>query len=148
MKIDRRTFVNYLLGSALVGWLSTVLYPVISYLKPPKIAEANVSMIKAGTVADYPTNSGKIVKFGRKPVLLLRTDSGDFRAFDATCTHLDCIVQYRQDTKQIWCACHNGVYDLKGRNVSGPPPRPLHEYAVNIVEDEIMVSQEKVGSGI
>jgi Rieske Fe-S protein len=148
MKIDRRTFINFILGGGLVGWFSTVLYPVISYLKPPKIAEANVSMIKAGTVADYPTNSSKIVKFGRKPVLLLRTDSGDFRAFDATCTHLDCIVQYRQDTKQIWCACHNGVYDLKGRNVSGPPPRPLQEYSVNIVEDEIMVSQEKERSEI
>lgn len=143
MKINRRTFVNYILGGGLIGWFGTVLYPVISYLKPPKITEANVTMIKAGSAADYPNNSSKIVKFGRKPVLLLRTESGNFRAFDATCTHLDCIVQYRQDTKQIWCACHNGIYDLKGRNISGPPPRPLEEYLVNIVEDEIIVSQER-----
>ena len=73
--------------------------------------------------------------------VLIRTDGGNFRAFAATCTHLDCIVQYRADLKQIWCACHNGLYDTHGRNVSGPPPRPLEEFSVNIVNDEILVSR-------
>jgi Rieske Fe-S protein len=50
-------------------------------------------------------------------------------------------VQYRGDLKQIWCACHNGLYDLHGRNVSGPPPRPLDEYSVNVINDEILVSR-------
>lgn len=141
MSVGRRKFLNILLGGGLLGWLASVLYPVFSYLKPPKVAEANVASIKAGSIADFPVNSAKILKFGRKPVILIRTVSGDFRAFSATCTHLDCIVQYRADTKQIWCACHNGTYDLKGRNVSGPPPRPLDEFAVNIVRNEIVVSR-------
>ena len=67
--------------------------------------------------------------------------SGDFRAFSAVCTHLDCIVQYRKDLKQIWCACHNGHYDLRGVNIAGPPPRPLEEFNVNIVMDEIIISR-------
>jgi len=118
-----------------------VFYPVVSYLKPPKVAEANVQTVRAGTAVEFPPNTGQIVKFGRKPVILIRTESGDFRAFSATCTHLDCIVQYRSDLGQIQCACHNGLYDLAGRNVSGPPPRPLEEFAVNVVNDEIMVSR-------
>jgi len=118
-----------------------VLYPVVSYLKPPKVAEANVQTVRAGTAVEFPPNTGQIVKFGRKPVILIRTESGEFRAFAATCTHLDCIVQYRSDLGQIQCACHNGLYDLAGRNVSGPPPRPLEEFAVNVVNDEIMVSR-------
>ncbi|MEJ2722719.1 MAG: Rieske (2Fe-2S) protein [bacterium] len=81
------------------------------------------------------------MKFGRKPVILIRTDTGEFHALSATCTHLECIVQYRSDLKEIWCACHNGLYDLKGRNISGPPPRPLTEYAVNVSEDEIHISE-------
>jgi len=141
--MQRRNFVNFILGGGLVGWLGTILYPVISYLNPPKITEANVSMVKAGPAADHPNNSGRIIKFGRKPVLLLKTENGEFRAFNATCTHLDCIVQYRKDTKQIWCACHNGIYDLQGRTVSGPPPRPLEEYLVNIVNDEIIISENR-----
>lgn len=125
----------------MLGWLGSVFYPLFSYLKPPKVPEANVNSIKAGLAADFPANSARIVKFGRKPVILIKTEANEFRAFAATCTHLDCIVQYRSDTKQIWCACHNGIYDLRGRNVSGPPPRPLDEFTVNVVNDEIIVSK-------
>jgi Rieske Fe-S protein len=141
MAMTRRGFTKALLGGGLLGWLGSALYPVISYLKPPRIAEANVQSVKAGSAAEFAVNTGQIVKFGRKPVILIRTDAGDFRAFSATCTHLECIVQYRGDLKQVWCACHNGLYDLRGRNVSGPPPRPLEEYAVNVVNDEILVSR-------
>lgn len=141
MGMDRRQFTNILLGGGLLGWLGSVLYPVISFLKPPKMAEANVQSIQAGLASDFQSNTAEILKFGRKPVILIRTDAGEFRAFAATCTHLDCIVQYRDDLKQIWCACHNGLYDLKGRNVSGPPPKPLEEFAVNVVNDEIFVSK-------
>lgn len=139
--MNRRQFTNFLLAGGLVGWIGSVLYPVISYLRPPKVAEANISSVKAGLSSEFAANSSEIVKFGRKPVILIRTESGEFRAFSATCTHLDCIVQYRSDLKQIWCACHNGLYDTRGRNISGPPPRPLEEYAVNVVNDEILISK-------
>jgi Rieske Fe-S protein len=142
MGFNRRQFVNILLGGGLLGWLGSVLYPVILYLKPPKIPEANVQSVKAGIASEFSNNSSQIIKFGRKPVILIRTDRGEFLAFSATCTHLDCIVQYRTDHKQIWCACHNGTYDLHGRNVSGPPPRPLEEYAVKVVEDEIHITRQ------
>ncbi|UCG51999.1 MAG: Rieske (2Fe-2S) protein, partial [Candidatus Latescibacterota bacterium] len=115
--------------------------PIVSYLRPPKVPEANVQSVKAGLASEFPQNTAQIVKFGRKPVILIRTEAGDFRALSATCTHLDCIVQYREDLKQIWCACHNGLYDLKGRNISGPPPKPLDEYAVKVIEDEIHIAE-------
>jgi cytochrome b6-f complex iron-sulfur subunit len=139
--MNRRQFTNIVLGGGLIGWLGSVLYPIVSYLIPPKVAEANVNSVKAGPAEDFQKNSAQIIKFGRQPVILIRTEAGEFRALTATCTHLDCIVQYRTDLKQIWCACHNGLYDLKGRNISGPPPRPLDEYAVNILNGEIVVSK-------
>ena len=139
--MKRRKFLDILLGAGLLGWLGSVLYPIFSYLKPPPIPKANVNSMKAGLVSTFPPNSGQIVKFGRQPVILIRTVSGDFRAFSAVCTHLDCIVQYRKDLKQIWCACHNGHYDLRGVNIAGPPPRPLEEFNVNIVMDEIIISR-------
>ena len=143
MVTKRRTILNYIIGGSLVGWLGSVVYPIFSYLKPPKIPEANINSVKAGLVSEFPDNTGKIIKFGRIPVLLVKTDSENFKAFAATCTHLDCIVQYRQDTRQIWCACHNGTFDLNGRNVSGPPPNPLETYQVNLVNDEIIISKQE-----
>lgn len=144
--MKRRKFLDVLLGAGLLGWLGSVLYPLISFLKPPPIPKANVNSIKAGAASQFPANSGQIIKFGRKPVILIKTESGDFRAFSAICTHLDCIVQYRKDLRQIWCACHNGHYDLRGINIAGPPPRPLDEYKVNVINDEIIVSRpDQVG---
>ncbi|HET6349935.1 MAG TPA: Rieske (2Fe-2S) protein [Candidatus Krumholzibacteria bacterium] len=139
--MTRRDFTKLILAGGVVGWLGSVIYPVLSYLRPPKVPEANVQSVKAGQVSAFPVNTAQIVKFGRKPVILVRKADGDFSALAATCTHLGCIVQYRGDLKEIWCACHNGLYDLNGRNVSGPPPKPLEQYKVNIVGDDILVSR-------
>ncbi len=139
---DRRDFLKYVLGGGFLAWLAAVLYPILAYMKPPKQAEVEVTSVKAGKVSAMEKDSGTIVRFGNKPVILLRTASGEFRAFSATCTHLDCTVQYRKDMGLIWCACHNGRYDLNGRNVAGPPPRPLDEYRVLIQGDEILISKK------
>ncbi len=93
-------------------------------------------------MSDLKPNGALIFKFGSKPGLLIQTPSGEYRAFGATCTHLDCTVQYREDERLIWCACHNGRYDLAGKNISGPPPRPLESFAVNVRGGEIVVSRE------
>lgn len=138
---SRRKIINYILGSAAGGFLMSVFYPVFKFLIPPKIREANPISVSAGKISDIKPNSGQIIKFGRKPVILIRTESGELRAFSAICTHLECIVQYRPDFKHIWCACHNGHYNLKGINIAGPPPRPLEPYKVNLKQDEIFVSR-------
>jgi Rieske Fe-S protein len=108
---------------------------------PPEIVEAQSKSVVAGKVNDIAANTGKIFKFGSKPGLLVKTASGDLKAFSASCTHLDCIVQYDPKTKAIICACHNGMYDLSGKNVSGPPPRPLEEFTVNRKGDDITVTR-------
>lgn len=137
----RRRFLNYLLGTSIGATLLAIFYPVMKFLIPPEVTEATQNSVVAGKVNEIAANSGKIIKFGNKPVLLIRTPAGNLKAFTATCTHLDCIVQYQPESSGIWCACHNGRYDLNGLNVSGPPPRPLEEYAVNTRGDDIIVSK-------
>lgn len=137
----KRDFLKYVLGGSLFAWLSAVLYPVLAYMKPPKQGEVLVSSVNAGKLADLANDTGKIIKFGTKPVILVRTAGGELKAFDATCTHLDCTVQYRGDMGVIWCACHNGKYDMNGRNIAGPPPKPLEPYRVVVQNDEIIISK-------
>ncbi len=96
----------------------------------------------AGTAADFPPNSGRVFKFGNKPGLVVLTEDGEWRAFSAVCTHLNCTVQYQSAEKRIWCACHNGVFDLNGAVAGGPPPKPLEEYAVNVRGDEVVVTRK------
>jgi Rieske Fe-S protein len=120
---------------------ASVLYPLARYVSPPDVPEAQTDRVVAGKDTDLKPNEGKVFRFGSKPGLLVRTAEGEYRAFSATCTHLNCTVQYRGDLRQIWCACHNGTFDLNGQNVSGPPPRPLEAFKVNVANGEIVVSR-------
>ena len=139
----RRDFLKYVLGGGLLAWSAAVLYPIFAFLKPPKQAEVEVTSVKAGKVSAIEKDSGMIVRFGNKPVILIRGADGDFRALSATCTHLDCTVQYRKDMGLIWCACHNGHYDLNGINIKGPPPRPLSPHEVRVKDGDVFVSKKK-----
>jgi Rieske Fe-S protein len=134
-------FLNYFLGTSLGATLSAIIYPVIQFLIPPSVSEAAQSNVVAGTSTELRPGTGKIFKFGSQPGLLIKTATGETRAFSATCTHLNCTVQYRADLDHIWCACHDGHYDINGKNLSGPPPRPLDQYVVNFRGDEIVVSK-------
>ena len=137
----RRRFLNWFLGTSLGALCASVLYPLTRYIIPPDVPEAQTSRVVAGREGDLKPNEGKVFRFGDRPAIIVRQADGRYRAYSATCTHLNCTVQYRGDLKQLWCACHNGFYDLNGKNVAGPPPRPLDEYAVNVSSGEIVVSR-------
>lgn len=140
-RLSRKRFVDWLLGTSAGGFLAAVFYPVTRYIIPPEVPESTVSSVTLNLSADeIPSNFGRIFKFGSRPGILVRTPSGELRAFSARCTHLDCTVQYREDLSHIWCACHNGHFDLNGVNIAGPPPRPLDRFDVNERGGQIVVS--------
>lgn len=141
-KSGRRSFINFILGGGALAFLASLAYPVVRYLTPLNESGLGSEPVEAGRIEEYQPNSGKIVRFGNKPALVLRTQEGTFKAFIAVCTHLNCTVQYLPNDKMIWCACHNGKYDLNGLNISGPPPRPLESLTVNIQQDQIYISRE------
>lgn len=141
-KENRRDFLKYLLGLGAAGFGIMTIYPVISFLKPPKQREIEVSSVSAGSAEDFNSGDSKIIRFGKEPVIVIKDEENNFKAFSATCTHLDCTVQYKKEEKIIWCACHNGKYDLQGRNIAGPPPRPLDKYIVMLKDNELLVTKK------
>ncbi|HVN03506.1 MAG TPA: Rieske (2Fe-2S) protein [Bryobacteraceae bacterium] len=141
MKELRRSFAFWIFGGGFIGSLISFLYPLVRFLNPPAVAEASVNEVADGKVEELLPNSGKIVKFGTQPVLLVRLTQTDWRAFSAVCTHLGCIVQYDPARRLIWCACHNGQYDLNGKVIAGPPPAPLQPYVVHVRGDELVISR-------
>lgn len=141
----RRRLVEVLLGGGLLASLASFLYPVLRYIVPPAVADLGGESVVAAKVNELKPNSARIFRFGSRPGMLIRTAEGEYRALSATCTHLSCTVQYREDLREVWCACHNGMYDLNGRNVSGPPPRPLEAFDVHVRGDEIVVARKREG---
>ncbi len=139
--VQRRSFLNGFLGTTLSALAAAVIYPVLRFVSPPRIPEAVTSRVLAGKVSELAETKWKIFPFGSEPGILIETGPGEYRAFAAMCTHLSCTVQYEADQKRIWCACHNGWYDLSGTVISGPPPHPLDRFEVNVVGDDIFVTR-------
>jgi Rieske Fe-S protein len=144
-QFDRRTFLDALLTAGFVSTAAAIAYPVSRFLIPPASGEPATASVVVGKATALKPNSAAIFKFGSRPGIVVRTADGDLRAFSAVCTHLDCTVQFKADTSQLWCACHNGTYDLGGSVVSGPPPRGLERFVVNLRgeagEEEIVVTR-------
>ena len=139
----RRRFLNGILFGGTLALLGAILYPVLRFVLPPRRSEAMTACAVAGQLGELEPGSGKIFRFGNRPGLLIHTPGGEYRAFLAACPHLNCTVQYREDRAQIWCACHNGFFDLKGNRISGPPPRGLEEFQVDLRDEDIMVTRRE-----
>jgi cytochrome b6-f complex iron-sulfur subunit len=144
-KSGRRRFLEAFLGTGVVASLVAFLYPVLRYVLPPPVLELMANTVIAAHVGDLKPNTGKIFPFGTQPALLILTTDGKYHAIAATCTHLGCTVQYRPDLHAVWCACHGGMYTVDGKNISGPPPRPLQEYEVILKNNEIYVQWTRNG---
>ena len=68
---ERRGFLKWILGGGVAASVGSFVYPVLRFVDPPAVPEAVVNEVAAGKVQDFKVNSGKIVKFGSRPVLLI-----------------------------------------------------------------------------
>jgi cytochrome b6-f complex iron-sulfur subunit len=121
-----------ILGVGLVG-------PALAYLWPSARKGPVQHRQDVGAEQGWAVWAGKTVSVGEKPVVVVRT-STEFRAFSAVCTHLGCLIDWDASRRLFDCPCHGGTFDLNGRVTGGPPPRPLPEFAVSVVDGKVFVS--------
>lgn len=146
-QMPRRELLDYLLSLTAVAAAGSVVYPIVGYVFPPKQAEKAASgTVEAAKVAEVPPGTAKVFPLGTKPGILIHTQTGEWRAFTAVCPHLSCTVRFKPDSQSMWCPCHDGQFDLHGRNVGGPPPRPLTEHKVSVRDDQVHVFLEAITS--
>jgi Rieske Fe-S protein len=88
-----------------------------------------------GPAADVAVGGGVIFKTD-DPVVVTQPTQGEFRAFDAKCTHQGCVLATVTDT--INCDCHGSKFSLEdGSVVSGPAENPLPAREVSVDGDTI-----------
>jgi Rieske Fe-S protein len=140
----RASFLKSVVPCVGGAWALMAAYPIYCYLKPNGGDEpqSKVASVTVGDIKDIPPGSGKNFQFGSAPALLTRTKDGQLHAFSAVCTHLGCTVQFRPEKDNIWCACHGGCYDPStGKNIAGPPPKPLTALKVEVIDSKVIVSK-------
>lgn len=133
---SRRSFLDLLLATTVLSTLASVLYPVLRYLKPlPAAGPGGPVRLTRAEIDALETKRFAIIPAAGTRILVFRDQKHVLRALDARCTHEGCTVQYVAAEAAVWCACHNARFDVDGRVLSGPPPRPLPRYAIR--EDDL-----------
>jgi len=142
-KLSRRKVLNVLLGIGGATAVGAVLYPALSFLKPPKNPEASVrSVTLEQKFSELKPGDWFIFPIGNGPGILICTEeegSKQVLAYSAICTHLACVVEFQPENERFFCACHNGIFDIYGNNIGGPPPRPLDKFTVHLTDDTINI---------
>ncbi|MBF0122235.1 MAG: Rieske (2Fe-2S) protein [Candidatus Omnitrophica bacterium] len=143
--VTRRDFLRIILTGVGACYAAAIGYPLWRYLISPAEQAKSLAAVKEVTLKDAHTlaaGSVLMFKFGSHPAMLIHHKDGSWVALDAVCTHLGCTVQYQPDRNVIHCNCHGGEYDAQtGKNISGPPPRPLRPYVVKVIEGGVLVSR-------
>ena len=142
---SRRHFLDLLLGASFLGWLVSIAYPIIRYLKPlPQTGPTGPAHLTRDETSKLEQNKFVIVPVSGQRVIVLQS-ADQLHAFSAKCTHEGCTVTFLPGQSVIWCPCHDGRFDpLNGRVLSGPPPQPLPPYLVQRQPDGgIVVSEER-----
>ena len=62
-------------------------------------------------------------------------------AFGPQCTHLGCAYHWDEAKSEFLCPCHNSVFAVDGKVMSGPAPRPLDRYETKIENGKLLLGQ-------
>jgi len=138
--IDRRRFFSRLFWgfSALLGALVGV--PVVAALVSPAFKPVEESQwVAVGPVTGFgpeptlahhmhPANEGWVNATAERQVWVVHEGQDTYRIFDNHCTHLGCPYHWEASRARFVCPCHGGQFDITGKVLAGPPPRPLDYY--------------------
>ena len=128
--------------NAMMGIAVTI--PAIAYLLVPSRKRQQDQWVEAGDIATLAPNSPVEMSFRKSRVDGWRTISekttawvvkkpdGGLVAFGPQCTHLGCAYHWDEKQNQFVCPCHTTLFSIDGKVISGPAPRPLDRYAIQL----------------
>ena len=149
MKIDyslvtRRTFLNTLLGGWLLVFLAGICTALFRFAFPTLGKEPDFVILKPEDYLEIPVNSTKAFAWGGKLGLFFRKTDGTLVALKGVCSHMECNITYKPAERKFYCPCHKGWFDENGKNIQGPPPKPLEIFVYSVEEGKLIVARKGV----
>jgi Rieske Fe-S protein len=128
---SRRSFFKKFFRSWFVLLLFPAFYAILRYFTGNDNPQPLKRRTRLCSTGDLPQNGVKIVPVENTSVALVNVPGGQLEAFSTICTHKNCTVAYATDRNRFVCECHGSEFDLRGKNINGPAPKPLEKYKVS-----------------
>lgn len=125
-KITRRRFLSKAAIGCAIGAGGLALIGALREIIPPLKKENKKFTI--GPLYDFPLNNFTLLP--KHKIFVFRDHEG-IRAMSAVCTHLGCILE-RSEEDGFLCPCHGSRFNDTGKVISGPAPRPLAFFRVDL----------------
>lgn len=92
----------------------------------------------------YREGSATFVRQGR---LYITRAGGELHAIAQKCPHLGCAVPFCESSGQFECPCHGSVFNAAGEWISGPSPRGMDRYPLQIADGRVLVNTTVLEEG-
>jgi Rieske Fe-S protein len=150
--LDRKGFVK-IVTAALGSLMAAIIgLPVIQYFISPALTKAaEDDWITLGDLDNYPLGTPTLFNFTLTKVngwerssqsygvFVLRKSLEDVTVYSDICTHLSCRVNWNESSQQYACPCHAAYFDIEGKVISGPPPRPLDQFELKVESNQLFI---------
>ena len=126
---ERRSFLK---------WLTAAAAALVAF--PARLAQAKklaIGLDKLPELAKVGGSASK--KILGHPVVFVRDTETSVRAFNPTCTHKKCMVDFKSEDMKFHCKCHKSAYDLDGKVLGGPAPAPLTRFRSKLSGDRVLI---------
>ncbi|MDH3607317.1 MAG: ubiquinol-cytochrome c reductase iron-sulfur subunit [Acidimicrobiia bacterium] len=131
---DRRTFLVSAWKAGLAFLAAAGIWTSWDVLRP-RLAAGFGARVKTVSPDAVPTDS--VLEVFEARAYLTKVND-EIVAFSEICSHLGCRVPFCQSSGQFECPCHGSVFNRAGDHLTGPAPRGMDRFAVEI-EDGIVV---------
>jgi cytochrome b6-f complex iron-sulfur subunit len=140
-RISRADFLNLAWVASLLALFGQAGGALFKFFKPRNEPGAFGTLVNAGRADEFEPGTVSHVQKGR--FYISRLEDGGFLALWHRCTHLGCTVPWQEDEGLFNCPCHSSIFTPVGEVVSGPAPRPMDIFPIEIREGAIFVDTSK-----
>src|ERR1041384_6772780 len=143
----RRGFLKAVIGgsAALIAAITAV--PGLGYLLAPVLSKNSRRKRRVVFPNGGDAKSGSFVRARydhqeeTSPDLYIRSEGVQPLVLWARCPHASCSVEWKDGEGAFVCPCHQGKFDKMGKNIAGPPPRPLDRLKASFVKGEMYIEE-------
>ena len=147
----RRSFYSAAIAGLGALMTAALAAPAAAYLLLKPRSQKQSDFVPAADLSQLTVGKPEEVVFHRTRVdgwrvlnekstaWVVRKDDQNVVAFTPQCTHLACAYHWEEKDSKFFCPCHNSVFAIDGKVVSGPAPRPLDRYVSRVESGKLMI---------